>query len=132
MLLETSFRKRICYNHIEHHTDFSITLKPPFLQRCKDKQVFKPVSSTRAVNSEKGFSGFWYTPEGSSNLVIQHLSHRNQGAFRETFALFSSLLISVHRDKAAFNRQHCSPLQSSTQQPEITSLAERKTFLHRS
>lgn len=129
---ERSFRKRICYNHTLHCTDFTTALKPPFLQRCKESQTFKPPFSIRAVSSEKRFAGSWCTPEGARNLVIQHLSNQNQGAFCKTLALFLSLPISVHGDKATFNRQHCSLLQSITQQPEITSLAEHKTVLHQS
>lgn len=54
-----SFKKRICYNDTLHRTGFTMALKPPFLQRCKARQLFQPPSSIRAVSSEKGFVGSW-------------------------------------------------------------------------
>lgn len=119
-------RKRICYNHTQHRTDFTIAPKPLFLQRCKESPIFKSPSSTSTVSSQKRFA----LQKVPAILRSSTFPIKIEGIFVRV--LFSSLFISVHRDKALLSHQRCPMIQSSTRQPEIIYLTEHKIFLHQS
>lgn len=102
------------------------SLKPLFLQRCKESPIFKSPSSTSTVSSQKGFA----LQKVLAILWSSTFPIKIEGIFVRV--LSSSLFISVHRDEALLNHQHCPMLQSSTRHTEIIHLTEHKMFLHQS